>query len=141
MSLEFRLNPADPAATETDCVIVGLYADGQLPAAAAALDRASGGRLSALARRGDLSGKTGRTQLLHDLPGVRAPRVLVVGLGEAGKFAVPQYLKAVGDAVRALKAGPAADALLTLNQLEVAGRDAAWALRQAVIAADHAAYA
>ncbi|KFN51343.1 leucyl aminopeptidase [Arenimonas composti] len=140
MALEFRLNPAEPAVTETDCVVVGLFADGSLPAATAALDRASGGRIAALAARGDLSGKTGRTQLLHDLPGITAPRVLVVGLGDAAKFAVPQYLKSVGDAVRALKAGPATGALLTLNTIAVAGRDAGWALRQAVIAADHAAY-
>ena len=54
-----------------------------------------------LVERGDVSGKTGKTTLLHDLPGVSAPRVLVVGLGDTGKFGVPQYLKAVGDAARA----------------------------------------
>ena len=64
--------------------------------------------LAALVERGDVSGKTGKTALLHDLPGVTAPRVLVVGLGDAGKFGVPQYLKAVGDAARALKTGPVA---------------------------------
>jgi len=141
MSLEFRLNRPDPAAADADCVVVGLFADGSLPASARALDAASGGRLAALVARGDLSGKTGRTSLLHDLPGVKAPRVLVVGLGEPGKFAVPQYLKAIGDAVRALKSGPVRRALLTLSELAVPGRDAGWALRQAVVAADHAAYA
>ena len=141
MALEFRLNRTEPHTAASDCVVVGLFADGRLSASAAAIDAASGGRLAALAARGDLSGKTGRTQLLPDLPGVTAPRVLVVGLGDAGKFAVPQYLKAVADAVRALKSGPAGDALLTLTELPVAGRDAAWAMRQAVIAADHAAYA
>ena len=93
-----------------------------------------------LADRGDLSGKTGRTALLHDLPGVAAPRVLVVGLGEPAKFGVPQYLKAVGDAARALKTGPCASALLALTELPVPGRDSAWNLRQAVIASDHACY-
>ncbi len=140
MALEFRLNRPDPATAETGCVVVGLFADGTLPGAAAAIDQASGGRLAALVARGDVSGKTGRTQLLHDLPGITAPRVLAVGLGEQAKFAVPQYLKAVADAVRALRTGPARDALLTLTELPVAGRDAAWALRQAAIAADHAAY-
>ena len=32
------------------------------------------------------------------------------------------------------------NALLTLTELPVKGRDAAWNMRQAVIAADHAAY-
>ena len=89
MALEFALNNTAPAEAGTDCVVVGLFADGSLSPAAEAIDTASGGRLKALAGRGDLSGKTGKTQLLHDLPGVAAARVLVVGLGEKAKFAVP----------------------------------------------------
>ena len=42
--------------------------------------------LQALAERGDIGGKIGRTAMLHDLTGVTAPRVLVIGLGDAGKF-------------------------------------------------------
>jgi leucyl aminopeptidase len=140
MSLEFSLNQTAPAAAAVDCVIVGAFANGSLTPAAAALDAASGGRLKALSARGDVSGKTGKTALLHDLPNVAAPRVLVVGLGDAGKFGVPQYLKAVGDAARALKSGPVASALFTLSEVEVKGRSAAWAIRQAAVAADHACY-
>src|SRR5690606_24765190 len=138
MTLEFSLNQTSPATAAVDCVVVGAYADGSLTAAAAAIDQASGGKLQALAARGDIDGKTGRTSMLHDLPGVTAPRVLVVGLGEAGKFGVPQYLKAVADAARIPKTRPVRSALLTLAELDVPGRDAAWAIRQAAIAAGHA---
>ncbi|WP_411833014.1 leucyl aminopeptidase [Pseudoxanthomonas mexicana] len=140
MTLEFTLNQDAPAAAGFDCIVVGAYADKTLTPAAQAIDAASGGRLAALVERGDASGKTGKTTLLHDLPGVAAPRVLVVGLGDAGKFGVPQYLKAIGDATRALKTGPVAQALFTLAEVAVKDRDAAWNLRQAVIAADHASY-
>ncbi|QWP78575.1 leucyl aminopeptidase [Lysobacter sp. K5869] len=140
MTLEFDLNRDAAAAAQTDCVVVGAFADKTLTAAARTLDEASGGRLTVLLERGDISGKTGKTALLHDVPGVASPRVLVVGLGEPGKFGVAQYLKAVGDAARALKAGPVAHALLTLSEEPVTGRDAAWAIRQAAIAADHACY-
>ena len=140
MALQFTLNSDTPATAAFDCLVVGAFADQSLSPAGQALDAASGGRLASLLARGDVGGKTGATTLLHDLPGVTAPRVLVVGLGEPAKFGVPQYLKAVGDAVRALRAGPTARALFTLSELPVKGRDAAWNLRQAVIAADHAAY-
>ena len=140
MALEFDLNRDAPAAAHTDCIVVGAFADNSLTPAAKALDDASNGRLRALLERGDASGKTGKTALLHDLPGVAAPRVLVIGLGEAGKFGVPQYLKAVGDAARTLKSGPVSTALFTLSELDVAGRDKAWNIRQAIIAADHACY-
>ena len=140
MALEFQINSQNPLQTETDCLVVGVYADKSLSPSAKALDEASGGRLTALLDRGDISGKTGRTSLVHDVSGVKAPRVLVVGLGEAAKFAVPQYIKAVADAVRALRVGPAKKILITLTEIEVKSRDADWTLRQAVIAADHAAY-
>ena len=140
MSLEFTLNSSAPAGVATDCIIVGAFADGSLAPAAQAIDAASGGRIAALLTRGDASGKTGRTALLHDLPGVSAPRVLVIGLGDREKFGTAQYLKAVGDAARALRTGPIANALFTLSEIPVKGRDAAWNIRQAVVAASHACY-
>ena len=140
MTLEFDLNRDAPASASTDCLVVGAFADNTLTPAGQALDVASGGRIRSLLERGDVSGKTGKTALLHDLAGVSAPRVLVVGLGEAGKFGVPQYLKAVGDAARALKSGPVTHAVFTVAEVAVPGRDAAWNIRQAVIAADHACY-
>ena len=140
MALQFTLNRDPAASAGFDCVVVGAFADKTLTPAGQAIDAASGGRLAALLERGDLSGRSGKAVLLHDLPGVAAPRVLVIGLGETGKFGVPQYLKAVADTVRALKTGPVARALLTLSEVPVPGRDAAWNVRQAVIAADHPAY-
>ncbi|HET8819160.1 MAG TPA: leucyl aminopeptidase [Xanthomonadaceae bacterium] len=140
MTLEFTLN-RDPAATAgVDCVVVGAFADGTLSPAGQAIDDAAGGRLAALVARGDASGKTGRTAMAHDLPGVKAPRVLVVGLGDQGKFATAQYLKAVADAARALRTGPVSSALFTFTDLPVPGRDQAWKIRQAAITADHACY-
>ncbi|MET0892678.1 MAG: M17 family peptidase N-terminal domain-containing protein, partial [Pseudoxanthomonas sp.] len=140
MALEFTLNHEAPATASFDCIVVGAYGDKTLTPAARALDAASGGQLSTLVQRGDVSGKTGKTTLLHDLAGVATPRVLVIGLGDVAKFGVPQYLKAIGDATRALKVGPSVHALFTLSELEVKGRDAAWNIRQAVIASDHASY-
>ncbi|HEY0660631.1 MAG TPA: leucyl aminopeptidase [Lysobacter sp.] len=140
MTLEFDLNHAAPASVTTDCIVVGAYADQSLTATGSALDEASGGRLRALLERGDISGKSGKTALLHDLPGITAPRVLVIGLGDTAKFGVPQYLKAVGDAARALKTGPVTRALWTLSEVAVTGRDGSWTIRQAVIASDHACY-
>ena len=140
MSLEFSLNHTAPASADVDCLIVGVFADKQLTAAGIALDSASEGRIKALIERGDISGKTGKVTMLHDLPGISAPRVLVVGLGETAKFGVPQYIKAVADAARALKTGAVTSALLTFADVEVKGRDAAWRIRTAAVTADHACY-
>ncbi len=143
MALAFTLHAgpaADAATLASDCIVVGAYSDKTLTATGQALDAASGGRIAALIERGDVSGKTGKTALLHDLPGVTATRVLVIGLGEPAKFGVPQYIKAAGDAARALKEAAAASVVFTVSEAAVLGRDAAWAIRQAVIAFSHATY-
>ena len=140
MSLEFSLNHTTPASADVDCVIVGVFADKRLTAAGTALDSASEGRIKALLERGDICGKTGKVTMLHDIPGISAPRVLVVGLGETAKFGVPQYIKAVADAARTLKTGAVTSALLTLGDVDVKGRDAAWNIRTAAVTADHACY-
>lgn len=143
MALAFTLHAgpaADAATLASDCIVVGAYSDKALTATGQALDAASGGRIAALIERGDISGKTGKTALLHDLPGVTATRVLVIGLGEPAKFGVPQYIKAAGDAARALKDGAAASVVFTVSEAAVQGRDEAWAIRQAVIAFSHATY-
>ena len=140
MALQFTLNTVAASTIDTDCVVVGIHADGSLTTAAGVLDSASNGALTRLVQRGDVSGKAGATTLLHDLAGVSAPRVLVVGLGDAAKLNAAGYIKAIGAAVKALKNGAAKRVALTLSELAVPGRDRAWAIRQAVIAADHAAY-
>src|SRR5690625_1787285 len=140
MTLEFTLNQDAPASADTGCVVVGIFSDKTLTPAAEALDRAAGGRLALLAGRGDLAGKAGASTLRHELEGITARRVLVVGLGERDKFEASRYQQAVATAARALRTGAAETALLTLAELPVKDRDAGWNIRQAVITADHAAY-
>ncbi len=140
MALEFDLNTLPATESDVDCLILGIFSDKSFTASGKAVDAASGGKLSALAERGDLKGATGSTALLFDLAGIKASRVLVVGLGDVDNYGTPQYLKAVGDAARALRNGAIKSALFTLSETAPKGRDSAWAIQQAIIAADHACY-
>jgi leucyl aminopeptidase len=140
MALEFSLNASAAHLANVDCVVVGCYSDTGLSAAASALDAESKGRLSALFNRGDLPRKAGQTLVIHDLDGITAARVLVVGLGEQKKLGAGEFGKAVEAAVGALRNGPSRTALMTLDTLDVSGRDADWALSQAVVVADRTAY-
>src|SRR5262245_45204461 len=64
-----------------DCVAVGVQDDGELTPEAKTLDLRCREKLSRLMKRGDFSGKTGESWLLTDLEGIRAERVLLIGLG------------------------------------------------------------
>ncbi len=140
MSLQFTFIEHAAETCTAACLVVGLFADGTLSPAAQRVDAAANGAIARLVASGDLSGKLGSTHTLFGLAGVHAARVLVVGLGEAAKFDAARYAKACGDAVRALRALPVDNAALYLSELEVLGKDSAWKLRAAILAADAQAY-
>jgi leucyl aminopeptidase len=66
---------------EVDALVLGVFDDGELADEARAADSASGGRLKAAAARGDISGRIGDALLLVDVPGLKAGRVVLAGLG------------------------------------------------------------
>ncbi len=140
MTLQFSLLDTTPEAAALPCVVVGIYEDKMLTSAAARVDDASDGAIKKLIDAGDLTGKPGSTQLLFALPGVAAPRVLVVGLGEQKKFDVARFQRACNEAGKVLKGLPIAAAASFLTEIDVPGRDAAWKLRTAALAVDHQAY-
>lgn len=78
---------SDASAQVTCSALVVMTFDGpQLSGSAASLDASTGGALKRLFERGDISGKVGRTSVFHDLPGVKADAVLVVGAGPEATF-------------------------------------------------------
>ncbi|MCE5231963.1 MAG: leucyl aminopeptidase [Mizugakiibacter sp.] len=140
MTLQFSLDSAHPELADTACAVVGVYEHGVLSSAAARIDGAAQGALKRLIESGDLTAKAGVALPLFGLPGVKAPRVLVVGLGEQKTFDAARFQKISLEAARALKSLPVKSATSWLTALDVPGRDAAWRVRTAALAADHAAY-
>ena len=140
MTLHFSSTTDAPESATSALVVVGLYEDQGLSAAAARIDQHSGGAITRLAESGDASGKLGSSTLLFGLANVAAPRVLVVGLGERNKLDDAAYHRAVNEARSVLKSLPIETATSYLTGIDVPGRDTAWKLRVAALAADQQAY-
>lgn len=138
--MEFSTKVVAPEKLACACLVVGLFENKRLTAAAQIVDRASGGHLSALIEQGDLDGKVGSTRLLYRLTGIAADRVLVVGLGKDQKISTKDFRDAARAAVTAVQGTGATNACLCLAEVPVAGRDAAWKARQIAIAAIDASY-
>jgi leucyl aminopeptidase len=128
--VEITLVTGSPEKLRADVVAVGAFADGALPPAAQAIDKASQGKLSALLARGDLGENAGAALLLHDLPGTAAERVLVVSLGKRDELGDKAFRAALGSAARALAGGAAREAAVTLADVELPARSLAWRLRE-----------
>jgi leucyl aminopeptidase len=100
-----------------DALIVGVYQRGKLSAGARDIDAASHGYLRDRIKSGDLSGDSGRVAVLTSVPGVKADRVVVVGLGKSGELKAAAFRKATAAATRAI-ANTRAKSIFTTLALE-----------------------
>ena len=137
--MEFITKVASAEAAKTDCIAVGVFADGSLSASAKKLDAASKGALRAAIKTGDATGKRGNAVLLRALPGVAASRVLLVGLGHPGELTDRGFIDAVKLAIKQAGSGTR-EITLAVSEWSVKGRDAAWQARALVTAARETAF-
>jgi leucyl aminopeptidase len=138
--MQYLVKHTDPASQTSDCFIVGIFIDQPLPDAAAAIDRQSGGYLTALLKRGDLANDCGQTLLLHDIPKLQAARALLVNCGKALDFNERAFRKVCARAIQTLQQTGVRNAVSYLADLPVKGRDAPWKIRQGLTSAAEASY-
>ncbi|WP_306854203.1 leucyl aminopeptidase [Cupriavidus necator] len=127
-------------ATKTDCLVVGLFEGQNLGGVAKALDLATKGLVARLVKQGDFEGKRGTHLMLHEVAGVGAARVLLVGLGKEAEFSDKAFADAVRAAVRALSATRSTSALWCLAQQAPLQRDVAWAVITTITLVREAGY-
>src|SRR4026209_2732091 len=97
--MQFQLAKADRARAGsagggTAGPVVGIHDGAGMSEAARRLDRATGGAITRVLRRGDFSGKSAET---YPLAGIRrgpAERILLVGLGAKSAFGRKPYRRA-----------------------------------------------
>ncbi|MCD8504321.1 MAG: leucyl aminopeptidase [Burkholderiaceae bacterium] len=78
---------------KTTALAVGVFADGELSAAADVVNRAAGGALKSVIGH-DFLGHVGETLVLHNVAGVRAERIVLVGLGKQASYGIKAFQKA-----------------------------------------------
>ncbi len=122
--MELLVKSARPETLKTATLVVAVGEGRKLGDTAKAIDAACEGAISALLKRGDLNGKLGQTLLAHDLPGLKAERVLLIGSGKDSELSERQLRKLVGAALGVLKNLGGADAALALDDLPVKERNA-----------------
>ncbi|HIG39812.1 MAG: leucyl aminopeptidase [bacterium] len=130
--MEFGTKFGNPVKTRSQCVMVGVYENHLLTPMATLLDKASGGYLRKVLKRGDIKGKVGQSALLHDVPGVNAPRVLLIGLGNVDNADESLYIQIVTSAIAALKKIPAKHTLCCILEAKAGDKDLMWKTRRLV---------
>src|SRR5215813_13341765 len=100
--MEFGVWSKNLPTLAVDCLILGVFEEGELSGEARSVDSATGARLKQLLSRDDFSGRLGDTLLLADLPGLAASRVLLTGLGSKKGFQRKSWRRACQAALAAL---------------------------------------
>lgn len=138
--MDFNIKSGTPEKQRTACVIVGIFESRRLSPVAKAIDTVSKKYLSNLIRRGDMDGRKGQYLLLHNVPGMIADRVLLIGCGKEREIDDRNYRSIIANSIRALNDTGSLDGVNYLSELTLKGRDHYWKIRQAVQIAEHTLY-
>ncbi len=130
--MEYGTKTGNPARAKTQCIVVGIYDNQKLTDSAALLDTASEGHIRKILKRGDMKGKANQTLLLHDVPNVNSPRVLLVGLGNLDTADGARFVGIARAVITQLKQVPAKNILCCLTEAESGGKDLAWKTRRTI---------
>jgi len=100
--MQFEVYAKGLATLSVDCIVLGVYEDGEMSEEAGAIDSASSGLLKKLLGRGDFSGRGGETLLITDIPGISASRALLTGLGTRKSFGRKPWRRSLSSALTAV---------------------------------------
>lgn len=142
--MQYLAQASSPLTINVSCLIVGIYERRHLSMAAKQVDTASGGMIKSILSRGDIQGKQGEMLMLYDLPGIKAGRVMLLGLGSRKNLSGNRIADALGNAVRNLHAAYSSSAAFALphqltdqSELYALGRDVPVQGEQQIYTSDH----
>ncbi len=138
--MEFHLSSGAPERQRSDCLILGVYAKRELGATGKRVDALCDGYLERLLKRGEIEGRIGQTLLLHDVAGLAAARLLLVGCGAEDELNDNKFREISAKAIGVAGDTGASESLTTLTELPVGDRDSYWKVRQTVEAAAGVTY-
>jgi leucyl aminopeptidase len=99
--VEILVKQGNIAQEAADLIVVNLFQGVTVPGGATgAVDGALAGMIRDVLATGDFTGKANETLVLYTRSAIPAPRVLIVGLGEAGKFDLAGVRNAAATAAR-----------------------------------------
>ncbi len=130
--MEIFATTSAPRRRAGSCIITGVFESGKPGPGIDDIDAASGGYIHKLIRQGDITGRAGSTRLLTDVPGVRAKRVLIVGLGKQAAFDIAAFRSAVAAAATLIRGTRISDITSYLGLQNVEGANAYYLARYTV---------
>ncbi|MCB1631955.1 MAG: leucyl aminopeptidase [Pseudomonadales bacterium] len=130
----------DAAAERCGCLVLPVADGGKPCGTTAGVDDAAGGALKRLIRNEHFSGAAGKSLLLHEVPGIAAPRVLLLGCGDPHQPDTTALRKMLQHALSVLQASGTSDATFVLDDLASTERERNTQALQLALLAGASAY-
>ena len=137
--MQYSAKLGSPHSQKTACLLVGVFSNNTLSPLGTTLDDALKGQLKRVLRHKDFAGDSCTQQLLYEVEGCSAARIMLVGLGERKNFTPVVFGQALTTALKQVHQSGAGDALLLLPNSED-DTDTYRLTREAVNASEAATY-
>ncbi len=115
---------------KTGGLVLPVFEDEQLPPALERVDRALGGTIRRLLKRGDFTARIGSVTILHPDGRIAAERLLLAGLGPRTEFTLNRLRQMAGTAAAHMRAAGAQDIALYHGGLDLDAEEAGQALAE-----------
>ena len=138
--MEISVKTINLETTKSPCIVVGVTDKRKLTDSAQQLDTLSDGFISKVLRRGDITGEVGDSLMLHDIPGLKAERVLLVGCGKTSEMTHQRFTNIVTNASTDLSKVNIKNAVISLADLACKNLSTAMQVRLATEALQQNSY-
>jgi len=128
--MEFTATASNVLTKKTDCLVITLGTTNKKAATLLqSIDNATGGLISRLQKTGDLKNKLNSSVLINEPKGLAATRLLVLG-GSTQTLNEQSFMELTRNVAVQLIKLPIKNACVSLDGIQVAGRDNAWQAQQ-----------
>ncbi|MEK9941116.1 MAG: leucyl aminopeptidase [Gammaproteobacteria bacterium] len=119
--MKIQLASVDVSTTQTDCLIIGVRKSGDQSPSARKIEKSANGLIHSLIKSGDMDGSAGSFALIPAPQGLKAKRLLLVGVGD--KPNADDLFNAATVAARQLCRTPSVSAVSALAEISVGDLD------------------
>ena len=116
--MEISVKTVNLETVKSPCLVVGVSDKRKFSDSAKQIDDLSNGYLSQLLRRGDISGEIGDSLMLHDVPGLQAQRILLVGCGKLSEITHQKFQIIITNASTTLSKANIKSAVISMADIE-----------------------
>lgn len=116
--MEISVKTINFETVKSPCLVIGVLDKHKLTDSGKQLDDHSNGFISQILRRGDISGTIGDSLMLHDVPGLKSARVLLVGCGKLSELNHQKFNTIISNASTALSKANIKNATISMTDLD-----------------------